>query len=114
MFVFDTSTAVTADSSVNTALNLVVTSVAGQSHYLYGFGMSTSGISTSSSINIIIKDGVTSIYKTSLDPGSPVGASQFRCFPTPIKITAENALTLTIDAGGASVVTIGNLVYTTR
>ena len=114
MFIFDSLTAVTADSSANTALNLTVISVPGQSHYLYGFEMSILGASTSSNINIIIKDDTTSIYKTGLEAGVPIGSAQFRYFPVPIKITAEKSLSLAIDAGGTSVTIIGNLIYVTR
>lgn len=107
-------TSVTADSSANATLTMTVAAVNAKSHYLYSFGVSISGAALSSSITATIKDGSTSIYKVNLGVGSPVGEARYRVFSVPIKITANTNLVLEVTAGGAGVITTGNLVYITR
>jgi hypothetical protein len=104
----------TADSAANTILTQTISSVAGQSIYLFAFGVTVSGAALTSTVVISIIDDVTTIYKTTIGIGAPIGESRYREFAAPIKGTSGKSLTLQATAGGSSVVMVGNLVYTQR
>jgi hypothetical protein len=104
----------TADSAANTALTQTVSGETGKSHYLLAFSVAVSGAALSSTVTVSIKDGTTTIYKTVLGAGSPIGEIRSFEFDIPIRITGGNDLTLYVTAGGASAVVTGNLVYLTE
>jgi hypothetical protein len=104
----------TADSAANTTLTQTISSVASQSIYLFAFGVTVSGAALTSTVVISIIDDVTTIYKTTIGIGAPIGESRYREFAAPIKGTSGKSLTLQATAGGGSVVMVGNLVYTQR
>jgi len=104
----------TADSAANTMLTQTIASVAGQSIYLYAFGVTVGGAAVTSTVVISIIDDAITIYKTSIGIGAPIGESRNREFAAPIKGTSGKSLTLQVTAGGGSVVMIGNLVYVQR
>jgi hypothetical protein len=104
----------TADSAANTTLTQTISSVAGQSIYLFAFGVTVSGAALTSTVVIEIIDDITTIYKTTIGIGAPIGESRYRDFAAPIKGTSGKSLTLQATAGGGSVVMVGNLVYIQR
>jgi hypothetical protein len=104
----------TADSAANTALTKTITGVTGYSHYLVSFSVAVSGAALSTAVTVSIKDSTTTIYKTVLGAGSPIGEVRDFTFDIPIRITGGNDLTLYATAGGAAAVITGNLVYITQ
>jgi hypothetical protein len=105
---------VTEDSAANTALTKTVSGVSGYSHYLLAFSVAVSGAALSTSVTVSIKDSTTTIYKTIVGAGSPIGEIRDFTFDIPIRITGGNDLTLYATAGGAGAVITGNIVYVTE
>jgi len=104
---------VTQDSSANAVNTLTVVGVEGKSIYVEAIEVVTSGASAGSDINILLKDGATTKWKTIIGSGASRGTRVGIVLPMPIKITAGANCVLAVDAGGASVVTTANLAYYT-
>lgn len=104
----------TADSTAaNQAVTITVAAATSQKHQIYGYEIIVGGAALSANSTILVKDGSSSIIKSLLGVGSPVGENKAGMFDPPIDITTESDLVLTASAGGASVVLTGNLFYLT-
>jgi len=103
----------TADSGANAAQTITVAAVAGKSHYITAIEVAISGAAAVSTITAILKEDAAgtpaSKWKEIIGIASPIGTRVGIAFPIPIKLTTAKTADLVIDAGGAAVITTGNI-----
>ena len=102
---------VTQDSLANATNTITIAGVAGQSIYVEAIEVAISGAVAGNDINVLLKDGTTTKWKTVIGSGASRGTRVGMVLPMPIKITAGANLILAVDAGGASVITTANVAY---
>lgn len=103
----------TADSEANTAKTITIAAVEGKSHYITAIEVSISGAAAVSTITVTLKEDAAgtpvSKWKEIIGIGASIGTRVGLALPFPIKLTAGKTADLVISAGGASVVTTGNI-----
>ena len=99
----------TQDSTANTINTLTVPAVAGLRHGIVNLTVCTSGAVTATALNIVIKDGATAVWKTTIPAASVVGSVFGDVFNYPLICVSNNsALSIVVDAGGAGCITTIN------
>lgn len=101
---------VTGDSSANTAQTITQAAQTGKTHYIFGFEVVIKGAAAGADIDVKLYDGTTLIYHTVIGNAAAVGTNVGMYLSAPITLTTGNKCDLIIGAGGASVITCGNLV----
>lgn len=100
-------------SEANTAKTITVAAVAGKSHYVTSFEVVIKAAAAVTDIDIVLTQDAAGtpvvLWSTVIGAAAAVGTRAFVSFPQPIKVTAGKTVDLVIDAGGASVVTVGNV-----
>ena len=104
---------VTGVSGANAAQTITRAAVAGASHYITAFEVSTRGGDVAADINILLQEDAAGapvthwqeVIGTFAVSGSRVGLVLSR----PIRLTAGMTADLVVGAGGAGVVTVANL-----
>ncbi len=99
----------TATSAANTAQTITQDAEAGKSHYITAIEVSIIGAAAVNTINAVLKEDTTAVWSEIIELGASRGTRTGISLSFPIKITTGKAANLVIDAGGASVVTIGNI-----
>lgn len=107
---------VTQDSAANTLQTVTkAASGAGVKHYVTGFSAVVSAAAVGAAdAAIILKDGSTAKWKEFFGALAVRGARVSATFDPAIEITANAAVNLEIAAGGAAVVTTGNIIGYTQ
>lgn len=103
----------TGVSSANAAQTLTVAAGgAGVRNYAKGLEVAIRGAAAGADINITLKDGATVLWREVIGNAAPRGERVGVMFPDRgLKGSANTAMTLEVEAGGASVVTVANLAY---
>ncbi len=104
---------VTQTSGANAAQTITINAVADKSHYIVGFEVAIKAAAAVTDIDVVLNDGATAKWSTVIGAGAAIGTRVGMMLPYPIKMTAATAVTLVVDAGGASVVTLANIAYYT-
>ncbi len=104
-------TPVTQDSGANAINTLAVAAVTGVAHHITAFSVVIGGAATGNAVNVVIKDGTTVVWKEIIATAAPIGTTISKIFMNPIEGTVGNAVSIVVDAGGASCVTTANLEY---
>ena len=105
---------VVGTSGANAAQTVAKAAVAGLRHYALGFGVVITAAASGAAITIQLKDGTTVIWQTAIPTGAAIGTTKEVLLHNPIELSINTALNLTVSAGGASCVTIGNILGFTR
>jgi hypothetical protein len=80
----------------------------GRRIYIHSITVTTSGADIAADVGIAVADNGTTIWNGELRSGKVFGGHF--AFPAPIPIRAGNCV-ITVDAGGASVVTVTSVIY---
>lgn len=99
---------VSQDSSANTAQTLTKAADASR-HFVSGFEVATQGASIAADIVCTLKEGSTVRWRSVIGAGAARGERTGLSFTNPFVFAANTAVTLEITAGGAGVVTTGNI-----
>lgn len=98
-------------SAANTAQTLTqAAGGAGIRNFCYGFAVQVIGAAAVSDTLIELKDDTTVKWRAYIGAGAAKGSVYSITFPKPIQGTANKAMTLEVAAGGASVVTVANML----
>lgn len=101
----------TQTSSANTAQTITITAGASTPR-VYMVEVAIKGAAAGNDINIYLKDGATTKWHEVIGSGASQGERVGFVTMMPIKGTNSQNMTLEVDAGGASVVTVANIGYT--
>lgn len=103
----------TDDSEANTAKTITIAAAEGKSHYITAIEVAISGAEAASTITVELKEDAggtpVSKWKEIIGSSAAIGTRVGLALPFPIKLTAGKTADLVISAGGASVVTTGNI-----
>jgi hypothetical protein len=108
----DFPTAVTIQSGIstsNSALTLTLPATTGKQWFLCGYSISTRGALVIGDLSILVKDGISVIWRDTIGNSAVRGTRISQSFIPPIPSVVSNAMSIEIPAGGARVFIAGSL-----
>lgn len=103
---------VTGTSSANAAQTLAVAAKTGQRNVARKFSVVLRAAAATPDVGVALKDGSTIIWQEYFGAAAARGARIDVEFPGGLRGSAATAMTLVVDAAGASCITEANLLYT--